>query len=72
MNANYPNLEKELEKLGLKRKDLAVILKVRSATVYDKLNGKYPFTLNEAVKIKDELFPSLTVDYLFTSNLVVA
>lgn len=64
----YPNLEAEMARLGLKRKDLAAALGVRSATIYDKLNGKYQFTLNEAKIIKETFFPNLTLDYLFSSE----
>jgi len=72
MKKVYPNLEAEMARKGLKRKDLADVLNVRTATIYDKLNGKYPFTLNEAMKIRDNLFPDLTVDYLFSSEAVTA
>ena len=72
MNKIYPNLEAEMARIGLKRKSLAEVLNVRVATIYDKLNGKYPFTLDEALKIKETFFPNLTVDYLFSKKYVVA
>ena len=30
-----------------------------------KINGKMPFTLDEAVRIKKMLFPGMTLEYLF-------
>jgi hypothetical protein len=61
----YPNLDAEMARKGLKRKDLAWMFKNRIATVSDKLNGKSPFLIDEAVKIKITYFPDLSLDYLF-------
>lgn len=61
----YPNLDAEMARRGLKRKDLAWIFNNRVATVSDKLNGKSPLLLDEAVKIKKTYFPELSLDYLF-------
>lgn len=72
MGKKYPNLEAELARKNIKRKELAELLKVRPATIYDKLNGKYPFTVNEAMTIKNHFFPNLTVDYLFSQEPIVA
>lgn len=64
----YPNLDAELARRGLKRKDLAWIFKNRIATVSDKLNGKYPISLDEAFRIKNAYFPDLPMEYLFKRN----
>lgn len=48
----YPNLNAELARLGWSRKVLADKLEVRYATILDKLNGKYPLTYDECVRIK--------------------
>lgn len=71
MNKRYPNLEAEMARLGIKRKNFADLLNVRAATVYDKLNGKYPFTLDEVVAIKQKFFPDLSIDYLFAQQATV-
>lgn len=68
----FPNLEAEMARKGLKGKDLAEILGVRVATVYDKLNGKYPFSLDEAMKIKRTFFPEYSIEYLFSKEIEVA
>ena len=49
----YPNLNAELARLGWSRKVLADKLKIRYATILDKLNGKYPLTYDECVRIKN-------------------
>jgi len=61
----YKNLEKELNKAGIKKKDIAEALGVRRQTIYDKINGKYEFTLKEANKIIELFFPGFKIDYLF-------
>lgn len=61
----YNNLLAEMARLKLTRIDLAKGLGVRNATVADKINGKYSFTLDEAFKIRDQFFPGLDIEYLF-------
>lgn len=61
----YSNLEAEMARKGLLKKDIAETLGVRTATVYDKLKGKHPFTLDEVLKIKNKYFPEFTLEYLF-------
>lgn len=61
----YPNLEAEMARKGIKRKDLAPLFKGRPATVSDKLNGKSPLLLDEARKIQSAFFPQHSLDYLF-------
>jgi hypothetical protein len=61
----YKNLEAELARSGIKKKDVAELLDVRLATIYDKMNGKYPFTFCEAQNIRDKMFPGMKLEYLF-------
>ena len=61
----YINLEAEMVRKGMSKKDIAETLGVRIATVYNKLSGKHPFTLDEALKIKNKHFPGFTLEYLF-------
>lgn len=61
----YKNLEAEMTRHNISKKNVAEFLNVRYATVVDKLNGKYDFKLNEALFIKKELFPNLDFEYLF-------
>lgn len=64
----YRNLEAEMVRHSISRKDVANFLNVRYATVIDKLSGRYPFRLEEALDIKRELFPKLSIEYLFQSE----
>lgn len=61
----YKNLEAEMVRKGITRKDLAELLDVRYATVVDKLKGKFSFSLDEAFKIRNKYFPDLSIEYLF-------
>lgn len=71
MNKNFPNLEAEMARLGIQRKDVAEKLDVRVATISDKLNGKFPFTLDEVVAIKKAFFPNLPLEYLFSHEITI-
>lgn len=61
----YPNLDAEMARKGLKRKDLAPLFNDRIPTVSDKLNGKYPILLDEALRIQKQHFRDLSLEYLF-------
>lgn len=58
-------LKAEMVRYNVKAKDLAELLDVRIATIYDKLNGHYDFSLTEAIKIKRKFFPDYEIEYLF-------
>jgi len=62
----YPNLEAEIARKGIHKKEIAKVWDCREATVYDKLNGKYRITLDEALSLRDEFFPGMRVEYLFS------
>lgn len=68
----YRNLEAEMAREGVTRKDFAELLDVRYATVIDKLKGKFSFTLDEAFKIRSEFFPTLSFEYLFKTEQEIA
>lgn len=61
------NLRAEMARRGIKPKHLAQLLELRLATIYDKLNGKYSFTFDEALAIKNEFFPDSNIEFLFES-----
>lgn len=61
----YRNLLAEMARKDITKKQIAKLLKVRDATISDKINGKYSFKLDEAFKIKKEFFPQLSIEYLF-------
>lgn len=64
----YRNLEAEMARKGITRKDISSFLNVRYATVVQKLNGKYGFKLDEAFIIKKKFFPDLSLEYLFQTD----
>lgn len=62
----YRNLEAEIARNGFTKKELADKLGMRYATLVDKLNGKYPFYLEQALQIKEVVAPDCELEYLFT------
>lgn len=64
-NSLFKNLKAEMVRHNVKPKDIAELLQVRQATVYDKLNGHYDFSFNEALTIKRMFFPNYDLEYLF-------
>lgn len=62
------NLKAEMVRADVKAKDIAEFLNVRDATVYDKLNGHYVFSFNEALAIKRRFFPEQDLEYLFDNQ----
>lgn len=63
------NLKAEMARNDVKVRELAELLDVRIATIYDKLNGHYDFSLSEAVKIKNHYFKDYDFEYLFNREI---
>ena len=61
----YRNVKAELARQGLKLEDLAEALNLTIGTVSMKLNGKYPITFREAVRIKAILGVDTPLEELF-------
>ena len=49
----YPNVEAERTRAGLTLEPIAEELGITVSTLSQKLNGKYPITFCEAIKIKE-------------------
>lgn len=64
----YPNLEAELARRNMTRKEIAVVLGVNVCTVTPKLNDPKRLKYCEVVQIRNTLFPNLSVDYLFATE----
>ena len=64
----YMNLRAEMARADIDMFDIAKHLKVRYATVCDKMNGKYRFYYDEALEIKNKFFPKYSLEYLFESE----
>lgn len=63
----YPNLKAEMARIGVDTSDVAKAAGVSSRTVRNWLVAIGRPDVEQAKKIKQELFPSCTVDYLFDS-----
>lgn len=65
MKRVYINLMAEMARKGLVGKDIAKVLGLSTTSINFRLSGKIEFSISEAYKIRDKLFPTLTIDYLF-------
>lgn len=61
----YRNLEAELARAGITKKQLADFLQVKPSTICEKLSKPSRLKLCEAKAIRTRFFPSLTMEYLF-------
>ncbi len=62
----FNNLKAEFIKIGIKPHiGVSNTLKCSERAARNRLNGSTAFTIFEAVKIKEEYFSNITIDYLF-------
>lgn len=61
----YSNVKAELARRNLTVVDLSNMTGIRYQTLVDKINGKYPLTLDEAKKIKAALNVDIAIEELF-------
>lgn len=59
------NLKAEMARKGYKVADLVAVLGCSEKTARNKLNGGTEFTVGEAFKVRDEMFPDARMEYLF-------
>lgn len=64
----YRNLEAELKRRSITKRQLSEALGVGATAVYKKLLGETEFKLYEAMLIRDTFFPDMTMKYLFTED----
>jgi plasmid maintenance system antidote protein VapI len=64
----HRNLRAEMAREGITMVDIADFLNLRYATVNEKVNGKYRFYYDEALKIKQRFFPDRSLEYLFAND----
>lgn len=62
----YRNLKSELVKTGMTAKDFSKLMGMSYGQTLKKLNGAYPFTLDEAFKAKEVLHTNIAIEELFT------
>lgn len=65
----YSNVKAELARRNLSVVDLSNMTGIRYQTLVDKINGKYPLTLDEAKKIKSALEVDIPLEDLFERNV---
>ena len=61
----YSNVKAELARRDLTIVDLSRMTGIRYQTLADKINGKFPLTLDEAKKIKNSLGVEIPLEELF-------
>ena len=65
----FKNLKAEFARNELSASgEISKALGCTERSARNKLSGKTSLTVQEAVKIKINLFPALTLDYLFTTD----
>jgi len=64
----YPNLSAELRRFDISQDEMATRIGTTPETVSRWMNGKQKMPIETCFRIKQELFPNLTVDYLFAST----
>ena len=67
----YINLRKEMRRQNIVQGDIARVLGQNEILVAKKLNAQMSFTLEEAEKIRLELFPDTELIYLFQVKSIV-
>lgn len=65
---SYRNLKAEMRREGITQSDIAGFLEMSTNNFGMKVNGRVPFTVNEAWMIRDRFFPMATLDYLFAMS----
>lgn len=64
----YPNLSAELKRYGFTQDQMAARIGRTPETVSNWMLGKTSPTVSDAFKIRDELFPTMSVEYLFAAE----
>ncbi|ABK91892.1 helix-turn-helix domain-containing protein [Streptococcus phage SMP] len=66
------NIDKARKEKGVTLVDMADLLEVRYQTVSDKIQGKYPFTFEETIKLHKKFFSEYDLVYLFSEAVSTA
>ena len=62
------NLKAEMTRSGVCSAALARTIHKSDRAVRDKLAGKTEFTVSDAILLRDTLFPSMSLEYLFNQT----
>lgn len=66
----YFNLRNELSSKKIKNEDIAALLNIHVNSVSNKINGKTDFTVSEAFRLRESLFPDVSFEYLFNCEKI--
>lgn len=66
----YSNLELEMKRKKITKKQIADCISVTYDTVLKKFCGKTDWWREECEKIRDEFFPNMTIDDLFKKEII--
>jgi hypothetical protein len=61
----YPNLEAEIARKAITKTELADTIEMPRTTFTQKISGKFEFTVAEAKRIQERVFPEYSLEYLF-------
>lgn len=61
----YQNLQAEMKRQGVSKRDVLRALKMDERTLANRFSGKRPFKISEAFAIRNQFFPGASIDYLF-------
>lgn len=65
MKINCKNLEAEMKRHDVSRKDIAEALNLSYSTIHTRFNGTSQWLYEECVSIQKEFFPESELHYLF-------
>ena len=65
----YPVLKILISEKGYSQKEIAQSVDMHPRTFCEKLKGKYSFSLDEAIDIKEKFFPDVSMDYLYSKKI---
>jgi len=63
---NCKNLEAEMKRCDLSRKEIAEVLDLSYSTIHTRFNGTSQWLYEECALIQHQFFPQLELRYLFT------
>lgn len=65
MRGIYSNLCSEMARRGITIDEIASVLCLHRNSAANKINGRTPFSVEEAFLLRDAKFPGMEVGYLF-------
>ena len=72
--SKYPNLVAEMTRFGVTNSEVAKAANYDPSTISQWINGrrKSPFPIAAAMRVRNDLFPGMSLEYLFSEEPVSA